>query len=111
MWINDIKLQDDAKPVGYHTFHCPLYVFKALRNWMFDSPEAHKTMDPGSLEGHHQRCAINGSKPDSAALWDPEAYNDWTAWTSASCDIIDLDCDHHTLKVHKQFTDFLWNLL
>merc|ERR1711884_778249 len=81
MWINDIKLQDDAKPRGYHSFHCPLYVFKALRNWMFDSTEAQETMDAGSLEWHRQRAAIQGSAPHSAALWDHPAYSDWRSWT------------------------------
>jgi len=111
MWIDDIKLQNDTKPKGFHTFHCPVHVFVALKNWMFDSPEVVKQMNSEQREWHQKRCAILTSKEGSQALWDHEAYEEWAAGTSESCDIHDVDADHNMLKAHKGFLDPLWKIL
>jgi len=111
MWIDDIKLQNDTKPKGFHTFHCPVHVFVALKDWMFDAPEVVKQMNSEQREWHQKRCAILTSKEGSQALWDHEAYEEWAAWTSESCDIHDVDADHNMLKAHKGFLDPLWKIL
>lgn len=111
MWCDDIKFQNDTKPEGWHIFRCPVHVFIAMQNWVFDSEQVVSQMDEKTLEWHKKRCAILGSSKESQALWDFERYGEWSRWTNEESNLHQLDEDHAALKRSKVFTKKLWQIL
>jgi len=110
MWRDEIQLNQDTKPKGFHKFDCPIVVAAAGHTWFLDNPDIQKQLKEAELQDIRERDAIYGSKSGSQAMFDREAYNEWKEWTSGDCQVHDVDTDHFGIKMHEGFIYYLLDL-
>jgi len=112
MWMDDIKLQNHTKAVGFHLFKCPMHIFVAMRNWTLDSREMLAKLDPAMKVAAVERSSILNSKEDSHGLWNYSMYEDWRDWSLAGqCYIHNIDADHVAVRRDTKVLDTIWSAL
>lgn len=112
MWMDDIKLQNHTKEVGFHLFKCPIHIFVAMQNWTLDARGELAKLDPAMKAAALERSSILNSKADSSGLWDYAMYEDWRDWGLASqCHIHDIDADHVGVRRDVKVLDTMWSVL
>mmetsp|Transcript_63819 Transcript_63819/g.192628 ORF Transcript_63819/g.192628 Transcript_63819/m.192628 type:complete len:166 (-) Transcript_63819:55-552(-) len=109
MWQRDLKLANDTRPAGFHLFHCHIVVLVAMRNFI----AAYLPDDAGTelSEYHARRSRISASRPESSADFDREHYDEWALWTKGSCEVLELDADHMSIKASRDLAAVLYGRL
>jgi len=114
MWATDQILDQDAIPVGFHLFKCPLLAVGAEVSWrtwvkMEELSEemkdvTRKKMTIGAYMKEKDGKAFQGHFPE----WTYEGWQEWTEHP-AGCRIIECkDATHMDVKLNEQFRHELW---
>mmetsp|Transcript_27105 Transcript_27105/g.50968 ORF Transcript_27105/g.50968 Transcript_27105/m.50968 type:complete len:327 (-) Transcript_27105:106-1086(-) len=107
MWGNDLKLENDTRPIGFHTFSCPLICLRC-------SVIPFKVCPKEVLEAAKDQIAIHNQKKDYLGHFGPSEFKEWESWTnherSAVIHLIE-DSNHMTIKSNPTARKILWDEL
>lgn len=111
MWINDIKLANDTRPIGAHRFQGDLIVLRAMqsfKNAWLDEDTA--TDDQRRL--HEARAKVMGSPPGCFADFTPEQFEEWSHWAAPGKFVLhDIDASHMSIKTNPEALQLIWDVL
>lgn len=109
MWVDDVKIGSDTKPIGYYKFNCDLFLFRAIENLGIEQLKL--SPDPEHRKQHETRDKIMGSPPGWAMDCSPEQYEEWKEWAAGEFKLIDIKAGHVTIKSNQQALDQIWEIL
>merc|ERR1719464_56622 len=100
MWIDDVKVGSDTRPVGFHKFKCDLLLLRAVRNIEIEGLNG--------TEKHAIRDKLMGSPPGWAMDCSPEQYEEWAEWVDGDFILKDINADHVGIKSNRDALDAIW---
>mmetsp|Transcript_7412 Transcript_7412/g.23261 ORF Transcript_7412/g.23261 Transcript_7412/m.23261 type:complete len:358 (-) Transcript_7412:139-1212(-) len=106
MWVDDVKIGSDTRPVGYHKFKGDLMLLRAAKNIGLEAMK--DSDDPAQRKQHEIRDKIMGSPPGWAMDCSPEQYEEWSEWAAGNFVMKDINADHVTIKSNKEALDAIW---
>eukprot|EP00415_Alexandrium_ostenfeldii_P004071 UN4071 len=109
MWQRDLKLANDTRSAGFFMFRCHVLVLVAARNFL--NAFLPENADPQHRDWHSRRSRLSASRPESSFDFDRERYDEWAAWTMASCEVRDFDADHMSIKTNRDALAFMYERL
>jgi len=109
MWIDDVKIGSDTRPVGYHTFNCDLLILRGMKN--FDMEKMKDSEVPEERMHFEMRDPLMGSPPGHAADVSYEQFEEWRQWTTGKCTIMDIDASHIQIKANTDALNALYGLM
>eukprot|EP00930_Biecheleria_cincta_P038687 TRINITY_DN26571_c0_g1_i1.p1 TRINITY_DN26571_c0_g1~~TRINITY_DN26571_c0_g1_i1.p1 ORF type:complete len:370 (-),score=71.89 TRINITY_DN26571_c0_g1_i1:37-1095(-) len=109
MWVDDVKIGSDTRPVGFHKFNCELLLLVASENAgieaLKDSPKKE------DREYHATRDKLMGSPPGWAMDCSPEQYEQWKGWVAEGLfEQKSIKADHVRIKSHPEALAAIWEL-
>lgn len=109
MWVDDVKIGSDTRPVGFHKFKCDLLLLRATKNIGIEAMKESK--DPEARKKHEIRDKLMGSPPGWAMDCSPEQYEEWKDWVDGQFILKDINADHVGIKSNKDALDAIWEFL
>jgi len=98
--INDQKLANDLRPVGWYKFPCPVLVYVAA--WQGEIPAPGSEDEKQRLEAYYKvlRPGVG------VQAFTEEEFQLWKLWTD-ECQVYHLDCGHGDLRLAKDWIDMM----
>lgn len=107
MWGSDLLLENDIRPVGWHTFSCPLHCYRCRVFHFKDCKEE-------DLKSWEDNIKIHNQEKDYVGHFGPKEFEEWNKWTDhpdgATTTLIE-NSNHMTIKAVEDFKKPLWATL
>lgn len=110
MWVDDVRLGSDVRPIGFHRFDCDVLVLKAVQNFALETLK--HSEDPSKREEHERRDRCMGSPPGLAVDFSHGQFEEWDAWVApGKLRLVDMETDHMRIKSNPACLRLVWDLL
>lgn len=111
MWVDDVTIGSDTRPVDWFKFTCPLMLCIALDNFAIELQK--ESEDPQVREQYAIRDKLMGSPPGCAMDCNAEQYQAWLEWVTTPDQFItkQIKASHINIKNNQTALDAIWELL